>query len=262
MTLFLVIGLMCVEAPANNGIPHTPKGLLPCIAPLKVDDDLPRTTGEVVRYLVDVDGVSLGTVDFKIERRGNLEGRAVTEYRSLFKLDALIAAFLPINGRAATVVPDSGFWPTRAMDRFTLDKDDIEEELSFEPDGRSISIKRTKNGKTKNETRTFKEPVLDFVSGFYLVRALPKGMDGCVIIYGNDRAYTVWIKPDGQEKVKTPVGFKEANRYSVRYASEKSSKPYEARMWIGDAPSRLPYRAEILGPHTLEAQIHIYETGK
>jgi hypothetical protein len=249
-------------APADTGIPRTPKGLPQCNAPLKVSADLPRGAGEAIRYLIDVDGISVGTVDFKIERRGSFEGRAATEYRSLFKLDALVAAFLPVDGRAATVVPDSGAVPTRAMDRYLLDRDSFEEELSFAADGRTLTIKRSKNGETKNEKRVFKEPVMDFVTGFYLVRALPKGMDGCAIIYGNQRAYTVWLKPDGKEKVKTPVGLREADRYIVRYASEKSPRPYDARMWIGDAPSRLPFRAEILGPHTLEAQIQIYDTGK
>ena len=249
-------------APPDTGIPRTPKGMPPCTTPLKLVGDMPRRAGEAMRYLVDIDGMSVGTVDFKVERRGTFEGKAVTEYRSLFKLDALVATFLAVDGRAATVVPDVSYWPTRAMDQYQLDNDHLEEELSFAPDGKTLTIKRVKNGEKKDEKRTFKEPVLDFVTGFFLVRALPKNMDGCAILYGNQRAYTVWIKPDGTEKVKTPVGLKDADRYVVRYASEKSPRPLDARVWIGDVPARLPYRAEILGPHTLEAQIHIYETGK
>src|SRR5690606_20134781 len=98
---------------------------------------------------------------------------------------------------------------------------------------------------------------------FYLLRALPiEVAKGCAIIYGNQRAYTVWISPDGAEKVKTPVGLREASRVQIVYASDKSKQPASATVWLGPAPERLPFKAVIKGPNTLEARIHMYETGK
>ena len=239
--------------------PLTPEGLPRCDKPLVPATDLPRLAGETVRYLVDVDGLSVGTIDFKVERRGALSGQAVTEYRSLFKLDSLVATVIPIEGRAASIVPDATFAPILAMSRYKLDKIDVSEDQTFTDGGKSVSSKRTRDGKLVAEKRLFPGAAADFVSGFYVLRSLPKDAQGCAIIYGSQRAYTVWIKPDGQEKVKTPVGMRNADRYVIDYASDKSKKPFAARVWLGDGPDRLPYRAEIDGQNRLEVRIHLYE---
>ncbi|MBI5507422.1 MAG: DUF3108 domain-containing protein [Deltaproteobacteria bacterium] len=259
---FPLVAASCWLALPPPQPPRTPKGLAPCVRTLATSTPLSRAQGEAVRYLVEVDGVSLGTVDFKVERRGGFEGKSVTEYRSLFKLDALVATFVPVEGRAAAIVVDGDYWPAKAMDRYHLDKDNLEEDLALTADGRGFTVKQVRNGKTTNDKRTFPNPVLDFVTGFYLVRALPREMNGCTIIYGNQRAYTIWIKPDGREKVRTPVGFKDADRYLLKYGSEKSPRPYDAVVWIGDQPARLPYRVRLSGKHTLEAHIHLYENGR
>lgn len=241
--------------------PATPSGLLPCWQPLAPIADLPRSTGEVIRYLVDVDGLSVGTVDFKIERHGTYEGRTVTEYRSLFELDPLVATLVPLKGQAASLVPRRVFWPSRAMNRYTLDRNEYEETVSYQSDGRVLASTRSKNGKAKDASRRFGNPAPDFVSAFYMLRRMPEDMDGCSILYGNQRAYTIWMKHEGREKVKTPAGLREADRYLVRYGSERSRRPYEGSVWLGPAPDRLPYRAEVRGTHTLEARIHLFETG-
>ncbi len=242
-------------------VPRTPAGLAGCEQALMPTQELPRRVGEVVRYLVAVDGLSVGTVDFKVEQDGTFQGLNVTEFRSLFKLDALVATFLPVEGRAAALVPYGRFWPMKAMDKYQLDQDRLEEELTLASEGRAMAVKRVKNNHTENENRAFAYPIVDFVSGFYLLRALPKTMNGCAVLYGNHRAYTVWLAPDGSEKIKTPVGMREADRYQVRYASEKSPRPLTARVWIGDVPTRLPFRVEMDGKHRLEAQVHLYESG-
>jgi hypothetical protein len=242
--------------------PKTPPGLPACTKPLTPASDLPRASGETIRYHVDVDGLSIGIIDFKIERKGLYEGRAVTEYRSLFKLDGLVSTFLPVEGQAAALVPEATFAPARAMNRYKLSETQFEENQTFSTDGRKVESKRTRDGKLSDERREFPSPATDFVSGFYLLRRLPAGAEGCTIIYGNQRAYTIWIKPDGTEKVKTPVGLREADRYAITYASDKSKKILTARLWLGDAPERLPYRAEITGNNKIEARIHLYENGK
>jgi hypothetical protein len=217
--------------------------------------------GETIRYAVDVDGLSVGTIDFKIERRGLFDGRAVTEYRSLFKIDGLVATFVPVEGQAASIVPEIGFWPARAMSRFKMSENQIEENQTYSESGRVLSANRVKDGKAADDRREFPMPATDFVSGFYMLRRLPPGAQGCAILYGNQRAYTVWIKPDGAEKVKTPVGLRDAERYAVSYASDKSKTPFTGTIWIGASPERLPYRAIVNGKNTLEARIHLYETG-
>ncbi len=218
--------------------------------------------GETIRYLVNVDGLSVGTIDFKVERRAVYAGQPVTEYRSLFKLDSLVSTLIPVEGRAASLVPEMSFVPVVAMNRYSLSDNTFEESQTFASGGHTVMSKRSKNGKSKDERRLFPGPAIDFVSGFYLLRSLPDNAAGCVIIYGNQRAYTVWLKPDGSEKVRTPVGLRQAQRYLVSYASDKSKKPASGLLWLGEAPMRLPYRAELNGKSRLEARIHLYETGK
>lgn len=241
--------------------PRTPKGLSPCSRALRPTSDLPRSAGEVIRYLVDIDGLSVGTVDFKIERQGTFEGRPVTEYRSLFELDALVATLVPVRGQAASLVPTRSFWPSRAMNRYTIDTNEYEETVTYDSEARALASKRSKNGRPNDANRLFDNPAPDFVSAFYMLRRLPEDLDGCTILYGNQRAYTIWMKHDGREKVKTPVGMREADRYQVRYGSERSRRPYEGTVWLGPEPDRIPYRAEVRGKHTLAARIHLFETG-
>jgi hypothetical protein len=234
----------------------------PCSTPLTPAADLPRAVGETVRYVVDVNGLSVGTIDFRIEKRGTFGGQPVTEYRSLFKIDQLVGTVLPVEGRAAALVGDASYWPTQAMSKYTMDKNDFEESQTYAAGGRGVSSRRVKNGKPNEESRVFPGPAQDFVSAFYLVRSLPPDVSGCAIIYASQRAYTVWIKPDGDEKVMTPVGLKQARRYAIVWASDKAKKPADAKLWVGDGPDRLPLKAELFGPGHLEARIHLYETGK
>jgi len=248
-------------SPAPLAPPKTPEGMPQCKAPLAWGTDLPRSPGETIRYVIDVNGLSVGTVDFRIERRGLYEGKPVTEYRSVFKIDQLVGVLMPMDGRAASIVPDTALVPMAAMSKYRVDKTELEENQTFGEDGRSVIAKRKRNGKESVAQREFPMQVRDFVSSFYLLRTLPAGAQGCAIIYGNQRAYTVWLKLEGDDKVKTPVGLRPATRYSVLYASEKGKKPIAARVWLGQDKARLPYRAEIEDKTRLEARIHLYETG-
>lgn len=242
--------------------PKTPKDVPPCEAPLVPTGQLPRGMGETIRYVVDIDGLSVGTVDFKIEKQGTYQGTPVTEYRSLFKIDSLVSTFLPAEGRAAALVPEKAFSPLMAMNRYKLSDAEFEESATFSRNGFAVASQRKKNGQPKDDSREFPGAATDFVSGFYMLRSLPEEANGCVIIYGNQRAYTVWLTPDGKERVKTPVGYREAVRYKIIYASDKSRTAATGAVWIGALPERLPYKAELKGTNTLEARIHMFEVGK
>ncbi|MBI3179111.1 MAG: DUF3108 domain-containing protein [Deltaproteobacteria bacterium] len=250
------------EVATAKAAPKTPKGLPQCTSSLKPASDLPRALGETIRYHLDMDGLSVGVIDFKISQRGNYSGKPVTEYRSLFKLDALVATFVPVHGQAAALVPDAAFWPLLAMNRYRLNNSQFEEDVTYQGDGRVVASKRKKDGTAKDETRRFTDPALDFVSAFYMLRTLPPAIDGCTVLYGNQRAYTVWVKADGKDKVKTPAGFRPADRYNVRYGSERGKEIIEGKMWLGEPPARVPYQAELSGKHRLLARIHMYDMGQ
>lgn len=250
------------EQMQDGQAPRTPAGLPRCFKGGTAVGSMPNLQGETIRYVVDVDGLSLGTVDFKIERKGTFQGQPVIEYRSLFKLDSLVATFVPVEGRAATLVSESEFWPRKAMNKYKLANDEIEENMTYLPQGRGVSSKRVKSGEHAEETRNFPTTVQDFVSGFYLLRRVAPAQESCAIIYGNQRAFTVWVKPQGQEQVKTPVGLKLADKYELRYASDKSAKALTGHVWLGVDGDRLPYKAEIEGPHKVEARVYLYQPGK
>lgn len=241
--------------------PKTPEGLPACTAGLAIEGALPQSSGETIRYFVDVDGLSVGTIDFKIEQRGNYQGKPVTEYRSLFKLDSLVAAFVGAEGRAAAIVPDGHTWPFMAMSRYRMDNNDYEENVELAANGASLSVKRIKNGKTENEARQFPGPVQDFVTGFYILRRWPIKSPGCTVVYGNQRAYTVWLTPQGKDSIKTPVGYRDVQRVGIRYGSDKGKKAVDATVWLGALPEQLPFRVEIAGENQLNAAIHLYDAG-
>jgi len=219
--------------------PRTPKGLQRCTELLVPESDLPSSVGEAIRYVVDVNGIGVGTVDFKIERQGDFGGKRVTEYRTQFNLDSLISILLSAKGRAASLVPSTGV-PVRSMSRLTNAKGKFDEDTIYVGDSSRVESKRSKNGKTKEAKRTFPYPVRDFLSGFYLLRSLPANMNGCAVVYANHRAYTVWLKADGEEVIKTPVGMQSANRYRVRYGSERSKRVLEGKIWLAKDETRLP----------------------
>jgi hypothetical protein len=242
------------------GPPRTPPELAQCTEPLKATGTLPQTAGETVRYLIDIDGLSVGTIDFKIERVGSYKDKKdVTEYRSLFKVDSLVGGFVPVEGRAASLVGLSTHAPITATNRFRTDKNKFEEDVTYSDDGQSLTSTRIRNSDTKNDERSFNSPALDFVSAYYFMRSFPADTNGCALLYNNQRAYTVWVKYVGQEQVKTPVGKKTADKYELRYASESSKKIFNATMWLATDATRLPYKMRIEGEQALEARVRLYE---
>lgn len=249
------------KIPGAVEVPKTPSDLPQCKEPLSITGNLPSTAGETIRYLVDVEGLSVGTIDFKIERQGSFSGEAVTEYRSLFKLDSLVASFVPVEGRAASLVGTSTHLPLTSTNRYKTDKSTIEEDLKYSKKSLHLaSSRRLREGaQAKTEERDFNSPALDFVSAYYAMRSFPADTNGCALLYANQRAYTIWVKHVGQENVKTPTGTKPADKYELRYASEKSAKIFKASVWLATDASRLPYVMRVDGDKSIEARVHTYE---
>lgn len=261
---FIVLTLLLAAAPAEaltpgSGPPKTPSDLPQCTKALESHGTLPSTAGETIRYLVDVNGLSVGTIDFKIERNGTYAGQQVTEYRSLFKLDSLVASFVPAEGRAASLVNTTSRVPLTSTNRYKSEKNSFEEDVTYKPDGMHLSSKRLRNSEQKVEERAFPSPAIDFVSAYYLMRSFPADTNGCALLYANQRAYTVWVKHLGTEQVKTPVGTKPADKYELKYAHEKQKQVISATIWMATDTTRLPYKMRVEGKQALEARVHTYE---
>lgn len=247
------------QALAPAAAPKTPSDLPQCTKALEAMWALPQTAGETIRYLVDVNGLSVGTIDFKIERVGNYGGQPVTEYRSLFKLDSLVASFVPAEGRAASLVNLGSHAPVTSTNRYKSEKNSFEEDVTYSSGAKGLSSKRSRNNDQKVDERMFPSPAIDFVSAYYVMRSFPAETNGCALLYANQRAYTVWVKHVGQEQVKTPVGNKPADKYELRYASEKQKAAINATIWMATDATRLPYKMRVEGKQALEARVHTYE---
>ena len=246
----------------RNGVPRSPPGLAVCKQAMSWSEDLFLPVGETLRYLVNVDGLSVGTVDFKVASRGIYAGVFADEYRSLFKLDSFVSTLMPLHGQAASVVSAMDKTPIRSMNRYKVDEHEFDESISYSKAGRALTSTRARDGVKRTQKRLFDYAILDLVGAFYQVRRFPREMNGCVVIYGNQRAYTVWLKNEGEERIQTPVGYRLTDRYSLRYGSEYLKRPREGTLWISSDHKRIPYLVEVRGRHHLEAKIHFYEPGE
>jgi len=259
----LVMTLFFLTATKPTGLPvappKTPEGLPSCTQVIKPSQSMPETIGETLRYLIDVDGLSIGTIDFKIDKKGTYKQIPVIDYKSLFRLDPLVAAVIGIEGRAASLVALLDATPQKAMTRYKRSgKDDISEDIEFTNRGAHAQSVRTKNRETKNETRDFPDTAIDSLTAFYRMRVLPKDMKGCALIYIDQKAYTMWVEAKGEEQIQTPVGLRLTDRYYARYSFDQSKIIREAWGWLSQTPERVPYRAKIVGHYTLEARVHLY----
>ena len=261
--LFLVIVPEGVFAAAVSSAKplniRTPPGLASCKQGALTENILRHPVGESIRYYLDINGLSVGKVDFKIEAKGDYEGHSVIEYRSLFKLDSLLDVMLPMSGQAASLVPMQGSSPSMAMNRYSLGENQYDERIEVDASGKSVHAKRTKNTKMRETNRVFDFPVQDFLSAFYAFRVqAKKTQSGCTHIYANQRTYTVWFYEAGEEKIKTPVGHRKADKYRIEFGSERSKKMRQGHIWISQDGHFLPYKAEILGKRHIEARVHLY----
>lgn len=244
------------------GVPKTPDGLAGCKEGIVFDGVLPRHLGETIRYTVEIDGLSVGLVDFKTEREGIFEGQPVTEYRSHFQIDSLVATLVPVEGRAAAIVPVGQSRAIHAMNKYRLKEKNYEEELSWQEDPPRLLSKRSRGAKTRTVQRLFTAESRDFITAFYMLRAMKPKFSGCTLIFANQRAYTIALTYAGEERVKTPVGLKDAYRYDIIYAHERSKTPIQASVWLSQSDDRLPYQAEIRGRSHLLARIHLFIPGE
>ena len=247
--------------PYRDGMPRPPAGMQECTEALLPVENFQLPIGETIRYTVEIDSLSVGTIDFKVVNRGIFSGTQVDEYRSLFKIDGLVSTFMPVRGQAASVVKLSDLQPLRAMNRYSIDETRLDEKIEFTTNATELVSTRERNGKSAKQSRSFDYSVQDFVTAFYQLRRMPRDIEGCVVIYSNLRAYTVWIRKEGEERIKTPIGYKLADRYSIKYGSEYSKLAKEGSFWVGVEDIRLPYRLVIDSRHTLEANVYLYEPG-
>jgi hypothetical protein len=224
--------------------PKTPKGFARCDNPVIPADELPRGLGEQLEYDVELLGLSLGTASIATWRRGRFGGKPVTEYRAWVEPDPLISAILALEARAYAIVQDGETTPIRSMTKWKFRGERVEENQIRAGNGTALTSTLQRNGKAKTASRRFPDPVHDFMSGFLLLRRWPERASGCTIVYGEHRAYTVWLEFGGTETLETPRGPRSFDRYEIRYVSDRSKTVKRVELWMTPGPDRIPFKAE------------------
>ncbi len=240
-----------------------PQGLGVCQPSSAIRTILPEPrVGESIRYWVDVNGVSVGKVDFKTERVGVYESEKVVEYRTLFNIDSLVATLLPMQGRAASLASVGGFFPVRAMNTYSIQEQSLKETILFSKQAKHVDVSFERAGRVLDDHRTGAFGFVDALTAFYQLRALPLKSKGCVCVYAHHRVYTVWLGYEGVEEFKTPVGYKAAERYRIQWGSDKGKKVFEGKVWMAVSEDRLPLQAISEEPYEMKAYVKSYVKGQ
>ena len=259
LALALMVGGL---ADARPRAPIPPKGLEPCIEPFRLESTAEWPIGEKIRYSLWLDGLAVGSVEFRVANSGVSAGKPASEFVSRFKVDELVATVLPVNGEAHSIVEKDSLVPLRMWNDYFLNNKKYHESFTQQEVGKLKAIRERQGSAQLKTQRTFPGAVLDFVSGFYLLRAGRVTAPTCALVFGSHRAFTVAIEPMGTETVETPIGRRPADKIRLRYGAERSKRTREALVWISQSDDRLPYRVEIHGEHHIVVKIDMYDPGQ
>ena len=254
--------LLSFSTSAAPRAPTPPRGLEPCDQPYALSASTRWPIGERIRYSLWLDGLAVGSLEFRVANEGVTAGKAAYEFVSRFKVDELVATVLPVNGEAHSVVEQSSLVPIRMWNDYFLNGKKYRETFEQARPG-FLKAQREREGSARLKTeREFTGPIMDFVSGFYLLRAGRVAAPTCSVVFGSHRAFTVLLEPLGVEAVETPIGQRPAEKLRLRYGAERSRKTREATVWISQSSDRLPYKVEIKGEHDIVVKIDMYDPGQ
>ena len=224
--------------------PKTPAGLAPCVKPLLPPKGFTRQAGERLTYGLEILGIKLGVARFEIKRRGTFQGKPVTEYGLNVDAVSLANWLIEVDGSAAAIIADGETSPLQAASRYVFRHDREQEFQTYSLQGRRVVSKRNRNGKQTVQRKDFPSPVLDFLTGFYLLRRIPKAEAGCAIVYSGHKTFTLWIHPEATEDLNTRIGLEPSVRYRITYGSDRDRTIKTVKIWFSDDARRLPLRIE------------------
>ncbi len=184
--------------------PSPPRGLEACNQPYALSTPTRWPIGERIRYSLWLDGLAVGSLEFRVANEGVTAGKAAYELVSRFKVDELVATVLPVNGEAHSVVEQASLIPMRMWNDYFLNGKKYRETFEQVRPG-VLKAQREREGSARLKTeRTFTGPIMDFVSGFYLLRAGRVASPTCSVVFGSHRAFTVLLEPLGVSTASTP----------------------------------------------------------
>lgn len=222
------------------GIPMTPQGLSRCEHPMAPTTRL-LSQGEQLVYDVNLLGVGIG--------RAHLSTRSLSDgatlYLAAIEPARFVAGVFRVEGAVSAQLPAGAMVGGLSELRYGFRDTSYVEEQRIDADGR-IQATRTKNGKAKRYERDFEGPVLDLLSSVALARELPERGTGCALLVNDGRAFTLWTRHVKRERVEVGDDEREvmAERYEVRYGSDRGKKIEKLNVWVSTATPRIVLRAE------------------
>ncbi len=243
LAVFLALGI-AAPVSARKQPPKTPPGMARCDNPIIPSATIQHHRGELFEYDLELVGFSLGKATITAWQQGSFQGQSVTEYRAWIEPDSLISAVSAIEAQAFAIFPESSFTPVQSLTRYKYRGTSVEESQQRSEGGKKLQTTVSRNGKQSRRNKEYSIPVHDYLSGFLLLRGLPAQSAGCTVIYGEGRAYTVWITPKGKDRLDTSSGKSNFDRYELRYGSDGSRTIRTVEIWMTPGPEPIPFQAK------------------
>lgn len=238
----------------------------PCDASTQNWPQPPAKIGETLRYAIDLDGLSLARADTVVARRTQQQNQTFIEYRSRLQTDQVVQLLLPVQGDAASLVPVQGpqQYPHQARQYYRWGDSHYFEQFDGGNNRQLLASWQGDHAPPANLGPLMQQeitPAFDWLSAFYALRGLPKKGASCLRVYGHHQTYRVWLRPDGSERVSTPVGRQQADCYEVYYESLQPHKAGSGRIWLSQTQARIPLQMQMQSNRCFRARLQMYAAG-
>lgn len=263
----LVVGLLAAGA-AGAQAQRAPATAAPVRTPAAPAEDACRAfgPGEQATYRVEYLGVTAGMTQITVGAPTKFSGQDVWPIVSVAKSD-----------------PDLGVWPIK--DKYVtyfspelqtaLGSDLFADEnrkrrrqrVKWSPDGASALVVKQKEGEAPREsTHELKPGTTDVAGATFALRNRPlkQGDSYEFPVFTGSKSFILSAKVEGRQKVKTPLGMRDAVRVRVKTAfSGKLESKRDIVAFFSDDPFHIPLRIEmdfVVG--TMVAELTEYKQGR
>lgn len=215
--------------------------------------------GETMRYLVEVDGLSVGTLDFQVLPAGPEAGQ---EVRAVLGVDPLAASLLPARGRAAARLDAQSGRPLRAFMELSEGQRQAKFAWEFAAAGRPSRASATTPSQGRRHLVLPEQgPMLDLLTTFYSLRQLAGQRHACIRVAAGVDVARLELTFASDELRRTPVGMRPSSRWQLRWASRPGARHATAgsgQLWTSQETG-LPLEADMRGRRHLRAVLSTYQ---
>ncbi len=212
-------------------------------APILLAAALPLLPGEWFRYRVTVGFAEAGTASLAIAEPMSKGGRTLLPVRGAVEPSSFLRGFYRVRGEIVTWLDADGLLPVRTSYHREDPHAKLHVEGRQEKPGR-VTWRTTRNGRTRESARTFREPIYDPIAALMTLRchALAAGevrelwlMDGLTLMRATATGGPI-------ETLRLPVGEMRAQR--IDGVIRRAGNPRPFRLWLTADAARLPVKLD------------------